>query len=387
MRILHVTPAYFPAVRYGGPIVAVHALCRELAARGHDVEVMTTNVDGPGDSDVPLDGAVCRDGVRVRYFASNHLRRIFWAPSMRGALRRDIETFDVVHLHTIYQWPVWAAGRDARGRGVPYVISPRGMLVQDLIRRRSRLAKTLWIALLERRTIEGAAAIHATSDIEAAELRRFGWRLPPVAVVPNGVDDPAPVSASQRVSLDVTQAVADLPVVLYFGRLSWKKGLDRLLHAFARTAAGTLVLAGTDDEGQGARLAALAEELRIARRIRILSRTIDGVDKERLFAAARVLVLPSYSENFGNTVLEAMRRGVPVVTTPEVGAAEIVRAAQAGFVADGAPESLSAAIACLVGDPELARTMGTAGRRHVARRYTWPRIAERMEALYMGLKQ
>lgn len=387
MKILQVTPVYWPALRYGGPVVAVHGLCRALAARGHDVTVMTTPVDGPGDSDVPLDRPVWRDGVQIRYFRSPLLRRIFWAPAMARALAADIAGFDLIHLHTLYQWPVWRAARAASAKRIPYVVSPRGMLIADMIRRRRRLAKTVWLALIERRTIERAAAVHATSDLEAAELAGIGWRLPPIAVIANGVDDPE-TAAPATISPDIATAIGDNtagPVVLYVGRLSWKKGLDRLLRAFAMTPAGTLVIAGTDDEGWRARLEALAGQLRIADRVRIVPRTVAGADKEALFAAARLFVLPSYSENFGNTILEAMRRGVAVVTTPHVGAAAIVDAAQAGLVVNGAPDIFGAAIAALIGDPVRTARMAAAGRHYAVAHYGWPRIAAQMEQLYLSL--
>ena len=77
MRILHVVPTYIPAYRYGGPIYSVHGLCKVLAAHGHDIHVFTTNVDGPNDSDVPLGTPVDMDGVKVWYFPSKHLRRLY----------------------------------------------------------------------------------------------------------------------------------------------------------------------------------------------------------------------------------------------------------------------------------------------------------------------
>jgi glycosyltransferase involved in cell wall biosynthesis len=169
------------------------------------------------------------------------------------------------------------------------------------------------------------------------------------------------------------------------GRLSWKKGLDRLLQAFARIRSGTLAVVGPDDENFAPKLVKLAAELRIADRVRILPRTVIGSEKERLFAAARLFVLPSYSENFGNTVLEAMRRGVPVLVTPEVGAAEIVRQSKAGLVVAGNPEPLGSAIGRLISDLGLARSMGDAGRRHAAR-FTWDHVAMQMEDLYNSLK-
>src|SRR5262249_27906814 len=162
------------------------------------------------------------------------------------------------------------------------------------------------------------------------------------------------------------------------------KGLDRLLHAFAQTQSGILAVVGTD-ENFAPKLVKLAAELRIADRVRILPRTVIGSEKERLFAAARLFVLPSYSENFGNSVVEAMRRGGPVVVTPEVGAAEIVRESGAGLVVAGEPGPLSSAIHLLLADLSLAQAMGDAGRRHAAR-FTWDQIAIEMEDLYRSLK-
>jgi glycosyltransferase involved in cell wall biosynthesis len=139
---------------------------------------------------------------------------------------------------------------------------------------------------------------------------------------------------------------------------------------------------GTDDENFAPYLIKIAADLQIADRVRILPRTVIGAEKERLFAAAQLFVLPSYSENFGNTVLEAMRRGVPVVVTPEVGAADIVRTSGAGLVVTGDPGPLSSAIRLLIADRGLARPMGEAGRRYVAAHYTWQHIAAQMEDLY-----
>jgi glycosyltransferase involved in cell wall biosynthesis len=169
---------------------------------------------------------------------------------------------------------------------------------------------------------------------------------------------------------------------LFFGRLSWKKGLDLLLRAFAHSRVGKLAIVGTDDEGLTPQLKRLAEGLRIADRVCILARTVIGSEKERLFAAAQLFVLSSYSENFGNTVLEAMRRGVPVVVTAEVGAAEIVQRCKGGIVTEGNAEAFGAAIGQLLENPGLARTMGEAGQRHVTAHYTWAATSALMEKLY-----
>jgi glycosyltransferase involved in cell wall biosynthesis len=383
MRILHVVPTYFPAVRHGGPIFAVHGLCRALAARGHELQVFTTNRDGPGITPTPIATPVNLDGVQIRYFPIPLLRRLYWAPALGPALRHEIGKLDIVHLHTVFLWPTWAAARAARNTAVPYVLSPRGSLVKDLIARRSWLAKSAWIHLIERSNVEQAAALHLTSELERTELECFGWQLPRLAVIPNAIDEP--ISANGNIASDVEAITSEQPLVLFLGRLSWKKGLDRLLRAFAHTQSAILAVVGPDDENFAPKLVKLAAELRIGDRVRILPRTVIGSEKERLFAAARLFVLPSYSENFGNTVLEAMRRGVPVIVTPEVGAAEIVQKSGAGLVVAGDPEPLGSAIGRLTADLNLARSMGDAGKRHAAR-FTWDHVAMQMEDLYKGLK-
>jgi glycosyltransferase involved in cell wall biosynthesis len=300
------------------------------------------------------------------------------------SLFREIAKFDVVHLHSVFLWPTWTAARAARKASIPYVLSPHGMLVKDLIVRRSWLAKSAWIRFIERSNVEHAAAVHLTSRVEAAELQCFGWRFPRLTIIPIGVDEPP--AGDGGIAADIKVISAQQPLVLFFGRLSWKKGLDRLLHAFKCTRGGTLAIAGTDDEGLSQQLVKVAADLGIAGRIHILARTITGIEKEQLFAAARLFVLSSYSENFGITVLEAMRRGVPVVVTPEVGAAEIVRQSGGGIVAQGDAAALGAAIVCLLDNPDLARAMGEAGRRHVMAHYTWAGVSALMEGLYESLR-
>lgn len=381
MRILHVVPSYFPAVRYGGPIVSVHGLCQALARLGHDVQVFTTNVDGPNDSEVPLGAPVTLDGVKVWYFPVPFARRLYWAPRMRAALRRQMDRFDVVHPHSVFLWPTWAAAGTARGSGVPYVVSPRGMLIRELIGRKSPWAKRAWITLVERRNLERAAAIHVTSNLEAAELRAFGFALPSVHVVPNGVDQLATGSQGTSCSAATSDLVAGSPYLLFLGRINWKKGLDRLIPALALLPDMRLIVAGNDEEAYLPALDALAEKHFVSSRIHF-SGPAYGPDKQALLEHAAALVLPSYSENFGNVVLEAMAAACPVVVTPEVGAADIVRESGAGLVLDGHPDALAAGISGLLADPERLSTMGRRGREAIANRYTWDAVARTMEDLY-----
>jgi len=368
MRILHVVPTYLPATRYGGPIYAVHGLCRALAARGHEVCVFTTNVDGPRDSNVPIGTAVDLDGVRVRYFGTE-LRRLYRSRGMKRALREEIASFDVVHLHSVFLWPSYAAARAADDAGVPYVVSPRGMLVPELIRGRSRWAKTAWLRLIERRTFARAAAIHVTSQREEEDARRTGIPLPYPFVVPNGVDlVPRP---------DVPR---DERTLLYFGRISWKKRIDVLIEVLAELPGLSLIIAGNDDEGLTPVLQEQARKIGVADSVEFAG-AIETSGKWELLARATMVAMPSISENFGNVALEAMMMETPVVLSEGVGLAADVRNANAGIVTS----DFAVAIVTLLADSALRREMGRNGRALVESQFTWPAVAARMEEAYCSI--
>ncbi|HSK77900.1 MAG TPA: glycosyltransferase [Thermoanaerobaculia bacterium] len=368
MKILHVVPTYLPAWRHGGPILAVHGLCRALAERGHGVAVCTTDVHGDGRLDVPLGKPVDRDGVAVRYFPVR-LARPYWSPALGAAVAESVAGFDLVHLHSVFLWPTSAAARAAERAGVPFVVSPRGMLVPELMTGRGRWRKAAWMFLAERRTLERAAALHATSDLEAREAARLDLPLPPVFVVPNGVDlAEAPPGERE-------------PFLLFLGRVSWKKGLDRLIPALAHVPGATLRIAGNDEEGLRPQLERLAHTAGVASRVAFLG-PVEGDEKATLLGRAAVLVLPSYSENFGNVVLEAMAAGCPVAVTPEVGLAETVRETGAGIVVDGDPARLGAALAALLADRGRREEMGCRGAEAARERFGWGAVARRMEELY-----
>ena len=362
MRILHVVPTYLPARRYGGPIVAVHGLCKALARRGHQVDVFTTNVDGDETLDVPESTAVDVDGVRVRYFPSP-FRRLYWSSAMRKALDAETGTYDVVHIHAVYLWTGIAAARAARNAGVPYVISPRGMLVPALIRRKSRLVKTLWLRLVERRGFANAAAIHFTSALEGEEAARIGLPLPAPFVVPNGIDvEPQP------------EVARDEATVLFLGRVNWKKGLDRVIAALPSLPGVRFAIVGNDDEGLTPRLREIARQHGVSDRVDFLG-PVYGTAKNELLSRATLFVLMSTSENFGNAVLEALAMETPVVLSGDVGLAEEVVHAGAGIIGlEG--------IAELLRDRERREQMGRNGRMLVESRFTWPRVAQEMEEAY-----
>jgi glycosyltransferase involved in cell wall biosynthesis len=382
LRILHVVSAYYPAVRYGGPIRSVHGLAAGLARRGHDVHVYTTNIDGPSNLNVPIGEPVTLDGVSVHYFRVPVLRRLWWAPALGRRLRESVADFDVVHIHGVYLWPMLAGARAAARAGVPYVVTPRGMLIRELISRKSRWAKTAWIHLFERATIAGAAAVHVTAELEGKELLDLGLAARRIACIPNGVESPRehqPLEAGPYHQLPARY-------VLFLSRINWKKGLDRLIAAWKAVPDVPLVVAGNDDDGYQAQLQELGRSLGVGDRVVFLGPVSDA-HKWALYERAQLFVLPSYSENFGNVVAEAMAMACPVVVTQEVGIAPLVQAAGAGVISDGAPEKLAGTIRELLLDPARRREMGLRGAEAARRQLSWSGVVDTTETLYRDLLQ
>lgn len=377
MRLLQVVPTYYPAVRYGGPIRSVHGLASALVRRGHEVHVYTTSMDGPGDLEVPLGVPVDLDGVKVHYFRVPALRRLAFSPSLAAAVARSAAYFDVIHLQSVFLLPTLYAARAAERAKVPYVASPRGMLMRAALAGRSTRLKRAWLAAFERRTYREAAAVHVTAPLEAEELGDLTPRSGRIRVISNGLEWPADGAS---LSLGPFATVAR-PYALFLSRLSWKKGLDRLIRAWVEIPDLHLVIAGNDDEGYESTVRRLIAEAGVGDRVTLVGNASDEF-KWALYREAAVFVLPSYAENFGNVIVEAMAMGCPVVTSQAVGAGSLVAQAGAGIVIDGAPASIVAAIRTLSADPAQARAMGQRGIGYVRARLGWDAIAAEMESLY-----
>ena len=166
MKVLIVVPGYYPARRFGGPIKSIHSLARGLAELGVEVNVFTTNSDGPVNLRVAVGVATLVDGIEVTYFPVRWPRSYFFAPALGSALRERIKTYDVVYAAWLYVYPTAVAARESGRQGVPYVISPRGMLDRNAIAQKSRIKKTVYLAAVGRALLHAATAIHFTSQGE-----------------------------------------------------------------------------------------------------------------------------------------------------------------------------------------------------------------------------
>src|SRR5262249_46787354 len=215
---------------------------------------------------------------------------------------------DVVDEHGLWLMPNVDAGRAAWLARKPFIVAPRGMLAPAALAF-SRLKKRVVWTLLQGEVVRRAACIHATSEQEHDEIRDFGLNNP-VAIVPNGIDLPEPGTRS-------TSSPGAGRVVLALGRIHPKKGLDRLVRAWARLEAvhpdWLLRIVGPDELGHAGELVALAAQLK-ARRV-FVEKSVAGDAKVAAYQQADLFVLPTLNENFGITVAESLAAGTPVIAT------------------------------------------------------------------------
>jgi glycosyltransferase involved in cell wall biosynthesis len=319
----------------------------------------------------------------VFYFPVTWPRAYVRAPRLGRGLEHRVKAFDLVHIHGLYLYPTMAAARACRRKGVPYVISPRGMLDPNAIRLRSTWKKRLYLWLIEKRNLRGATALHFTSSEEQRLVTQSGWQLPGF-VVPNALDladFPEPSAEAD----DLADGSNGEESVLFLSRIHPKKGLDLLVPAFAQVVANrpgvNLHVAGPDENGYLAQVQAWVASFDLKDRVTYPGMLL-GREKIRAFQQSDLFVLPSYSENFGIAVIEAMACGKPVVITDRVNICRDVEQAGAGLVTRCDSNEIAQAILTLLADPARAREMGRRGRKLVEEKFTWERAAARMLRMY-----
>ena len=359
MRIVHIIDSIGnPA---SGPSYSVPRLCEALADLGHDVELHAVRTVGDAATTVPV----------VIYGGPRPFRHLGVSPGLQWALPQILATADIVHGHGVWMLPNITPFLPKRPLA-KRVLSPRGMLLPPALAHRPWRKRTIW-RLAQRRAFEGVDLFHATSDAEADSVRAVGFDK--VVTIPNGIDlsegtSPPPTTSTRT--------------VLYLGRLHPIKGIDLLLTAWAAVQPAypewELVIAGPSLLDTRERLEALTASLG-ASGVRFAG-PLYGTDKSDAYATAALSVLPSRSENFAVTVLEALAHGVPVVTTTGTPWAAVTERG-CGWWVEPTAADIGDALADAMGRPRSElEAMGAEGRRWVAETYDWKTIATRMEAAY-----
>lgn len=374
------------ALRHGGVSVSVRELCRGLAGLGVEVDLWSTKRGFLPTVDRPEDRKLEEAGVRLRYFPVSAWSpagdRYAYSPALRQALLERAPRVDLVHIHALWLYPTWIAAQACRRFQVPYVLSPCGALDPYSIGVR-RALKRLYMALLERRTLQGAALMHFTSPLEQRRASTFGTDRP-WAVVPRSLDLSAAEAPRPGAFRASHPEIKGRKILLFLGRLHPKKRLDLAVEAFILASRQRedlhLVIAGPDD-GTAADARRRLESAGLQGRATFTG-LLSGEEKGSAFREAALFLLPSQDENFGVAALEAMRAGVPVLLSSEVGLAEAVAGANAGLTLPLDARAWASAIASLLENPQRLRTMGGNGRDLAEREFSSAGVARRMRDQY-----
>lgn len=375
MRILHVIPFFTPEM--GGSATVAYQMARHLGERGHDVTVVASDYGAgqsafpPGPFEVVLLPVIARWGF-------------YLTPGLPRWASRNLDRFDVIHMHTVRTYQNAVVSRLAARRGIPYVLSAHGTL-PVIVQRQA--AKRAYDLLAGRRLLAGASKLVAVSEVEAEQYRAAGIDEARIRVVYNGLDldefahlPPRGEFRRKHPSLD-----RESKIVLYLGRLHRRKGIDHLMEAFAglreQVDRAALVISGPDD-GELAALQALSARLGLREHV-IFTGPLYGQEKLAALVDADVLASPAVHEIFGLVPFEALMCGTPVIVTDDCGSGQLIQEAGAGYLVPfGDIAALKEELLRVLTNREDALRKVEAGQRFIAKRMSWEESVTGIEQLY-----
>ncbi len=378
MNILHIISSL--SARTGGPAKAVLEVSQALSEQQQKITIFSTE-----DRFRQFKGIdeFQRQGIEIRLFES--FGRYCYAPLLRNELERRINTFDVVHIHGLWTYPTWAASQVSFKHRIPYVIRPCGMLDRYCLSHHE-IRKKIYYECVEHQNLKRAAAIHFTSE---AERERSLYPVDvPTAILPLGINlNDYILPPSGRFKKRYPQ-LKDKRIILFLGRVNFKKGLDLLIQAFneivQKIPSAHCVIAGPDDEGYGKKLRNLIEQKKVQGHITFVD-FVDEKDKLELLGDSEIFCLPSRQENFGIAMIEAMAAGLPVVISDQVNLSHEIKLAGAGLITSLDSKELTSVLLELLNNDQLRTSMIQNGKAFVKENYQWQSVAQKWLETYETL--
>ena len=356
MKILRITSSYYPAFRLGGSVSADLMLDKALCGNGCTVEVYTTYSGTKNKSTPNFERLQCISIYRfVNYGSQNKGISI----GIFFKMVKNIKKFDIVIISGIWNLSSILGSFFCRVRGVKYVITTHGALYPETMFVRSSLAKRIIFFLFVKNNILKSHKVHVTTQHEfdciqhyLSDKEKQKMILPfPVDSINHGVTQ----SEIDKFKVDHNIKTSD-KVLLFIGRIDWKKGLDVLLEAFNQisyesTSNMILLCVGPDPDGFFETIIDLVDARLLSNVKRI--DFVEGRDKEIVYKVSNLFILSSYSENYGMTVVESMFYGLPVIISENVGMSTLVNKYNAGRVIKNTKEEVSKNVLQCIDDKKL----------------------------------
>jgi len=391
LKLLVVTHSYYPSFQLGGPSRSIHLINRYLVRNGIKVMVISTNAGLRENEGIKFNKWNNIDGVDVKYFNTYGNKLYNVSPGMLIELYKKMDDSDLVHISPLWNFPCIVAGLISRLKKKKYVLSPRGTLNKESFNIKNSLLKKTYYKLLAERIVKGSSAIHFTSEDEMMNVTNYLELNQRSFVVPNGInleeykESPEPGNFKKKHEL-----ITCSKYILFMGRIHKKKGIDILIKAFKilndKFKDIKLVIAGFDNDGYECVVREMVASLKLDNEV-IFTGPLYKDEIKEAFTDAECFVLPSYSENFGMAVIEAMAMGCPVVVSNRVGIYDVIKKHDAGVVVEANETSLFQGICSLIDSSELRRELSERGKILVNDYYEIDKVAKKMIANYESLLQ
>ena len=362
--------------RFGGPVTVAKHTGRVLYDLGHDVSYWAASA--------AQDRAKLPSGSRVHVYDVNWPRHWRRSSDLTRALSVAVPNTDILQIHSVWMHTSYTAARIACAADVPYIIRPAGTLQPWAIQTGpvKRLKKTAYLHLVAKSVMARSACVQAASTQEAEQVKSLG-HTGPVTVVPNGVNVEEFAREEPGAAEDHWPDLRDKLVLAFMSRLSPEKGLDMLIPVWAdlvRSGMGrdaVLVLAGPDHRGYQKVVEAMVESYGLQKYV-VLPGMLQGARKLALLRRADAFVLPSYSENFGIVVAEALACGTPVITTTRTPWEQLPQVDAGRWVPPTRAAIRGAMCELLSMSESQRRQMGARGAALIREQYTWDLAARKL---------
>ena len=351
----------------GGPSYSATILCSELIKIGFTCNITAISSNKPLIPYRTRNNIFLIENNLLKYLnLHDHLLNLFISGKM-----------NIFHGHGIWQFFIHSMTVFAKKRRIPYIISPRGMLEPwALIEKKWKKRIALW--LYQYNDIADAACIHATAQMEADNIRKLGFKNP-IAIIPNGInleEFPFPKQKPKK----------PLQTMLFLSRIHPKKGIEILIEAWSKLDIELkknwqVIIAGNGEKKYINSLHQLMINKGLEKEIKIIGPQF-GSDKFKVFEQADIFVFPTYSENFGIVVAEALACGVPVITTKGTPWEELNTHHAGWWIDIGISPLIESLQQALQLTTEQRRTMGQNGRQMIEENYTIEVVAKKMALLY-----
>jgi len=310
----------------------------------------------------------------------------FW-PSFSKSWKNlldKINKYDLIYVFGIFDYYAFFVSKYVKK---PYIISPQGTLMKGAISRKSYFLKSLYMLIFGKKILMKAKIVHVLTRQEKLAIREFGVPAEKIYIVPNGIDPELFLKDIQNKDLLLQRApfLKNKKIILFLSRMNWKKGLDDLIPAFSDVIKKImnvhLLLVGPGQEDYIAKVHNLIRKYKLSNYVSYIGPAY-GNEKLVFYKEANIYILPSYSEGFPITVLEAMYMKLPVIITKGCNISEIIEGSKCGLVINKKRNEISKAIIYLMNNEHILEELGERGRDYIERNLLWSSLIDKIIQMF-----